>query len=197
MLSDLFHALRHGFDQIGYWRQTYSPLSPWKREIERVVSQARQESARYHVEAGVDRRRAYQVARMVIPNRLGEHLVDVVPDAYQAFSPPSAATFHSGRRQYDPPAERLAKLRHHPQTLAYLLTPPALCRLGIGVSTPGKVAVVGHGEEVGTDEVVARLREQATGPVSDDALRAYADVVRRLSAGLPEEAEDDEEAEAA
>lgn len=186
MWSDLFHALLRGPDQLRYFRHTHSPFSPWRRQTDRVVEATAQEAARYGIHAPVDRRRAYQLARLVVPDRHGNHLVDVVPDAYLAFSPPSAATFHAGRRSYASPSARRDALLRHPQTLAFLLTPPALARLGAGNSTAGGLAVLAGGEGgVSTDAIAARLAESMAGKAAPSDLRAYAEIVARLSAGVP------------
>lgn len=194
MLSELLLALRHGPNQVRYFRHTYSPFSPWKEAIDEVIREVREEARRYGVDAAVDRRRAYQVARMVVSNRTGDHLADLVPDAYLAYSPPSAASFHAGKSSYASPRERRDAFRKHPQTLAYLLTPPALCRAGIGGSPEGGLVVVGQDEEdVGPDAVVERLRAAAGARVADADLRAYAGTLLKLRAGLPAETEPEQE----
>ncbi len=187
MLRDLLFALRRcRWDQLRYWRHTYSPFSPWRDAIARVVDAAAREASRYGVRARVDRRRAYQVARMVVSNRHGEHLADLLPDAYLAYSPPSAATFHAGRRRYPPAAERREAFLRHPQTLAYLLTPPRLARRGVGGSPEGGLVVIEAGEtEVPVVRILERLRERAGRGPSDSELRAYAELLARLHAGIP------------
>ncbi len=198
MLSDFLHALRRGrSDQLRYFRHTHSPLSPWRATINEVVRASEQEAERYGIRASVDRRRAYQVARMVVSNRHGEHLSDQVPDAYLAYSPPSAATFHNGKRSYAAPAQRRREFLAHPQTLAYMLTPPKLSRLGLGGSMPGGVAVIEPGDEaeIASKTVMARLQKLGAGKAPPADLSAYADVLLKLHAGLPVEApaEDPEE----
>lgn len=198
MLSDFFHALRHGPDQLRYFRHTHSPLSPWKGQIDEVVRVAEEEAARYGIDADVDRRRAYQVARMVVSDRHGDHLVDLLPDAYLAYSPPSAASFHAGKSSYPAPEERRRRFRRHPQTLAFLLTPPALSRAGLGGSPGGGLVVVTEAEaDIDVDTVVGRLRERAAGKVGDSALRDYAGVLLKLHAGVPQEEEPEDQDKAA
>ncbi len=195
MLSDFLHALRRGrFDQLRYFRHTHSPLSPWRATINEVVRAAAQEAERYGIRAGVDRRRAYQVARMVVSNRHGEHLSDQVPDAYLAYSPPSAATFHNGKRSYPAPQQRRREFLAHPQTLAYMYTPPKLSRLGLGGSMAGGVAVIEPGDEAGiaSKTVMARLQKLGAGKAPPSDLGAYADVLLKLHAGLPVEAPADD-----
>jgi hypothetical protein len=191
MLSDFFSALMrgltlHGFDQMTHFRRTYSPFSPWKKATDKVIADTQVETARYGIKASVDRRRAYQVARIIVSDRRGEHLSDLVADAYLAFSPPSAATFHNGKRSYGDPHERLAAFRAHPQTLAYLLTPGKLARLGAGVSDSGRLVVIEPDETVDLETVATRLHEVLGGKAGSGDLRAYAEILLRLHAGVPE-----------
>lgn len=189
MLSDLLHALRHGLDQLRYFRHTHSPMSPWRATLNDLQRATEQEAARYGVVASVDRRRAYQVARMVISNRHGEHLSDQVPDAYIAYSPPSAATFHNGKRSYAAPVQRRRDFLVHPQTLAYLLTPPRLSRLGLGGSSAGGLVVIEPDDsaDVALKTVMARLQKLSAGKAPTADLRSYAEVLLKLHAGLPTE----------
>lgn len=189
MLSDLLNALRHGLDQLRYFRHTYSPMSPWRARLNELERTIGQEAARYGVVAGVDRRRAYQVARMVVSNRRGEHLSDLVPAAYIVYSPPSAATFHNGKRSYAAPAERRREFVVHPQTLAYLLTPPRLSRLGLGGSAAGGLVVIEADDsaDVALKTVMARLQKLSAGKAPTADLRSYAEVLLKLHAGLPAE----------
>jgi hypothetical protein len=191
MLKDLLNAIVrlvtfHGVDELRYLRHTYSPLSPWRKATDRVIEEAKQEAGRYGISASPERRRAYQVARMLVANRAGEHLADLVPDAYMAFSPPSAATYHAGRRSYEPPADRAAAFRRHPQTLAYLLTPARLARAGAGASATDSVGVIGTGESLDLETVTRRLHDQLGGRASSGDLRAYGEILLRLHAGVPE-----------
>ncbi|NKB88700.1 MAG: hypothetical protein GKS06_10815 [Acidobacteria bacterium] len=205
MLSDLISALIrgvtfHGFDQLTHFRRAHSPFSPWKAKTNEVVAQAQAEASRYGITAKVDRRRAYQVARLLVSNRRGDHLADMVSDAYSDFSPPSAATFHNGRRSYGDPRERLGAFRAHPQTLAYLLTPAKLARLGAGASPKGKLVVIDDGEQVNLETVATRLHEVLDGKAGSGDLRAYGEILLRLHAGVPEPENadaDSEEVEAA
>jgi hypothetical protein len=162
------------------------------------MAAARAEASRYGITAKIDRRRAYQVTRMLVSNRRGEHLGDLVPDAYREFSPPSAATFHAGRRSYVAPDERLKTFRAHPQTLAYMLTPAKLARLGAGASPPGKLVVIEDDEQVDLETIATRLHEVLHGKPSSGDLRAYGEILLRLHAGVPEPevAEADAEADA-
>lgn len=195
MLRDLLLALRHRKGQFTYWRHTYSPLSPWRRQMREIVEATLAEAARYRLEgANVDRRRAYQVARMLVPSRQGEHLSDLLPDAWLVFNPPSAATFHSGKRSYDPPGERRAAFRRHPQTLAYLLTPVEMARLGVGGSPPGGLVVIEAGEaKADPGTVEGRLRDLVDGRVPEAELHAYAEQLVRLRAGLPKEEQEEQD----
>lgn len=191
MLSDFFSALirgltLHGFDQMTHLRRTHSPFSPWRTATNEVMAKAQAEASRYGITAKIDRRRAYQVTRMLVSNRRGEHLSDLVPDAYLEFSPPSAATFYGGRRSYVDPNERLKTFRAHPQTLAYMLTPAKLARLGAGASTAGKLVVIGDDEQVNLETIATRLYEVLNGKPSSGDLRAYGEILLRLHAGIPE-----------
>ena len=200
MLSDFFSALirgltLHGFDQMTHLRRAHSPFSPWRAATDRVMAEAQTEAARYGITAKIDRRRAYQVTRMLVSNRRGEHLGDQVADAYRDFSPASAATFHAGRRSYVDPDDRLRAFRAHPQTLAYMLTPARLARIGAGASSPGHVSVVAEGEQIDLETIATRLHEALGGKPSSGDLRAYAEILLRLHAGVPEpelEAADEE-----
>lgn len=187
MLSDLFHALRRGPDQLRYFRHTYSPFSPWRAAIAEVTETAGSEASRYGATGEVDPRRVYQVARMVVSNRHGEHLSDLLPDAWLVFSPPSAAGFHNGKRQYDSPVERRKKFLRHPQTLAYLLCPPALSRAGVGASVQHGVGPIREGEQLEEADVVSRLEVQAAGKLPAGGAREYAGILLGLAAGIPEE----------
>jgi len=191
MLSDFFSALirgltLHGFDQMTHLRRAHSPFSPWRAATAKVMAEAQAEALRYGIKARIDRRRAYQVTRMLVSNRRGEHLSDLVPDAYRDFSPPSAATFHAGRRDYGDPDERLKAFRAHPQTLAYMLTPAKLARLGAGTSTAGNLVVIGDGEQIDLETVATRLHDALGGKPSSGDLRAYGEILLRLHAGVPE-----------
>jgi len=205
MVSDFFSALirgltLHGFDQMTHFCNTHSPLSSWRAATSKVMADAQAEAGRYGVTAKVDRRRAYQLARLIVSNRRGEHLGDLVADAYLDFSPPSAATFHNGRRSYGNPDERLVAFRAHPQTLAYLLTPAKLARLGLGASAAGQLVVIGEGEQVDLETVATRLHDAFGGKAGSGDLRAYAEILLRLHAGVPEVEvadADDEEVETA
>lgn len=195
MLPDLLMALRRGVDQLVYWAHTYLPGNRWSDRTEAVISEAREEAARYGLtDVEVDRRRAYQVARAVVANRHGDHLVDLVPDAWNIYAPTSCATIHAGRNSYQPIAERRHDFRRHPQTLAYLLTPPDLSRRGLGRSAPGTVVGIPTAEPTPpAGVIVSRLREELDGGRSLDR---YAQIVARLHAG-PAEEEQEPEAEAA
>ncbi len=189
MLSDFRYALRRGLDQLRYFRHTYSPLSPWRGAVNELVSDTEQEAERYGIGARVDRRRAYQVARMVVSNRRGEHLVDQLPDAYIAYSPPSAASFYTGKRSYGAPVQRRRDFHAHPQTLAYLLTPPRLSRLGLGGSAAGGLVVIEPEQDadVALKTVMARLQKLGAGKAPPADLRSYGEVLLKLHAGLPVE----------
>ena len=189
MFSDLLFALRRlRWDQVKYWRHTYSPVSPWRSAMGAIVEAVTTEATRYGIQATPDPRRVYQLARGVVANRRGEHIVDQIPDAYRRFSPPSAATFHAGRRHYDPPAARRRGLLRHPQTLAYVLTPPRLSRFGLGASDPGSLVVIEAGETaVPQEQLIQRLQQLTGGRAADADLRAYAEILLRLHAGIPHE----------
>ena len=137
MLADLFRTPGKGVaEQLTYWAHTYLPFSRWRQAIGEVIDEATKEVGRYGISAvTVDRRRAYQVARMVVPNRRGEHLADLTPDAYNAFSPTCCAKSHSGKKKIAGPEERRSRYLQHPQTLAYLLMPAGLARLGLAMNS--------------------------------------------------------------
>lgn len=186
MLADLFMTPGKGVaEQLTYWAHTNLPLGRWRGPTGQVVAETVQEAGRYGISgASVDRRRAYQVARMVVPNRRGEHLADLVPDAYNAFSPTCCAKSHSGKKKIAPPAERRTEFVQHPQTLAYLLTPRELARAGIGGSAPGTIVGVPVSEatpQVGT--IAGDLREQAGGK-GGGAVDQFATIIAKLQAGL-------------
>lgn len=182
MVGELLAALRGGTEQFVYYRHTYSPLSPWRRPVERLLQDTRREAARYGIGAAVSRRRAYQVARMSVADADGRHLQQLVPDAWQAYSPPSAATYHDGKRRYPSPSARLQAFRSHPQTLAYLLIPDELARRGFGGSAPGGLGVILEGEQLDEAAILQRLQQQARG-AGQQALRRWAGVLAALHRG--------------
>ncbi len=190
MLSDLFMTIGKGVaDQLAYWAHTYLPFNKWRAPTDEVVREATAQAARCGiVDAAVDRRRAYQVARMLVPNRHGEHLADLVPDAYNAFSPTCCAKSHSGKKKIAGPAERQAQFIEHPQTLAYLLTPVSLARIGLGGSAAGTVVGVPLGEAARPAGVIASdIRELLGGDKGGKAVDELAKVVAKLHAGPPQE----------
>lgn len=193
MLADLWFALRRGWDQLTYWRHTYSPISPWRRQTDEVVAIAKEEARRYGLQGvRVDRRRAYQVARMVIPNRHGDHVVDLLPDAYQVYAPTCCASTQAGKKEFAPLLERRDGFRRHPQTLAYLLTPPRLSRRGVGSSPYQGLVIIEPGEptpDAGT--LAERLRQGLGRRAPKAAVRRYAEVLAHLHAGPAEEATDE------
>lgn len=188
MFADLWLALRRGWNELRYWRHTYSPFSPWKRRTDELIAATGEEASRYGIEApAVDRRRAYQIARMVAPNRHGSHVVDVLPDAYRLYAPASKATVHAGRKSYPTIEERRRSFLTHPQTLAYLLTPAVLSRAGVGSSPRNGLIVCRPGETSVSASVVAqRLWKEMRGQVSKEALERYAGIVAALHAGPAE-----------
>lgn len=192
MLADLLMIFGKGVaDQLTYWAHTYLPRSRWRNDIDDVVRQTQQEASRYGIASPeVDRRRAYQVARMVVPNRHGDHLPDLTPDAYNAFSPTCTAKTHSGKKKIAGPAERKAAYLRHPQTLAYLLTPPELSRLGLGGSLPGTVAGVALGEAAPPVDVIASDLQASIGGKGGAAVSAYAKLIATLHAGPPKQEEE-------
>jgi len=194
MLPDLLMALRRGVDQLVYWAHTYLPGNRWRASTEAVISDALEEAARYGLsDVEVDRRRAYQVGRVVVANRHGDHLVDLVPDAWNVYAPTSCARIHSGKKSYQPIADRRRDFRRHPQTLAYLLTPPDLSRTGMGRSAPGTiVGIPTAGPTPPAGVVASRLREGSDG--GGRSLDQYAQIVARLHAGPAEEEEPEAEA---
>ena len=157
MLADLFKTPGKGVaEQLTYWAHTYLPFGRWRKATDEVIVQIDKQTATYGISSSsVDRRRAYQVARMMVPNRHGEHLADLTPDAYNRFSPTSCANSYSGKKKIAPPAERAAQYIAHPQTLAYVLTPPRLSRLGLGASAPGTIGGVLIDEATPPVEVIA------------------------------------------
>lgn len=192
MLADLFMTPGKGFaEQLTYWAHTYLPFSRWREPTDEVIAQTLEEAARYGISsAPVDRRRAYQVARMTVPNRHGEHLPDLTPDAYNLFSPTSCAKSHQGKKKIAPPAERRQQYRAHPQTLAYLLTPTTLARLGLGGSAPGTICGVSLGEAAPpADAIAAKLREQIGGKGGAE-IEQFARIVAGLRAGPPKQEEE-------
>lgn len=191
MLADLFRTPGKGVaEQLTYWAHTYLPFSRWRRAIGEVIDSATKEAGRYGISvAAVDRRRAYQVARMIVPNRRGEHLADLTPDAYNAFSPTSCAKSHSGKKKIAGPEERRTRYLQHPQTLAYLLTPAGLSRMGLGASAPGTVVGVTLGEAAPPTGVIASDLHEQLGGKGGGAVDEFAKVVAALHAGLPNQEE--------
>ena len=193
MLSDLLMTIGKGVaDQLAYWAHTYLPFNKWRGPTDEAVQNATTQAARYGiVDAPVDRRRAYQVARMLVPNRHGEHLADLVPDAYNAFSPTCCAKSHSGKKKIAGPAARQAQFLEHPQTLAYLLTPVKLARLGLGGSPAGTVLGVPLDQAPPPSGVIAsNIRELLDGDKGGKAVDEFAQIVVALHAGLPQEEEE-------
>jgi hypothetical protein len=192
MLADLLMTPGKGVaEQLTYWAHTYLPFSDWRGAIDEVVQETKKEAGRYGISSPeVDRRRAYQVARMVVPNRHGDHLPDLTPDAYNAFSPTCCAKTHSGKKKIAAPAERRAAYLRHPQTLAYLLTPPALSRLGLGASAPGTVVGVPLSEAAPPADVIAGELRQRLGGKGGAEVDQYAKVVATLHAGPPKQEEE-------
>ncbi len=184
MFADFFMALRRGVDQLTYWCHTYLPFTPWRGRTDQVLATTAEEGRRYDLDKiTVDRRRAYQIARMTVTNRRGEHLSDLLPDAYWVYSPTSCAKTQSGKKKFKSLVERRDGFRGHPQTLAYLMTPPGLARVGIGASPPGTLLGVGLDESTPPSGVIAnRIREQLSGG-GEGAVDEYATVVARLHAG--------------
>ena len=197
MLSDLFMTIGKGVaDQLAYWAHTYLPFNKWRGPTDEVVQNATRQATRCGIaDATVDRRRAYQVARMLVPNRHGEHLADLVPDAYNLFSPTSCGKAYSGKKKIAAPAERQAQFIEHPQTLAYLLTPANLARQGLGASPPGTVMGVARDQAAPPAGVIASdIRGLLGGDKGGRAVDEYAKIVAKLHAGPTQ---DDEEPAAA
>lgn len=192
MLADLFMTPGKGVaEQLTYWAHTYLPFSRWSKATGAVIDEVTKEAGRYGISAAaVDRRRAYQVARMVVPNRRGEHLADVTPDAYNAFSPTCCAKSHSGKKKIAGPEERRTRYVQHPQTLAYLLTPARLARMGLGASAPGTIVGVTIGEAASPSGVIARDLHERLGGKGGGAVDQFAKVVAALQAGLPQQEEE-------
>jgi len=159
-------------------------MTPGKGVIDEVIVDTTKEAGRYGISSpAVDRRRAYQVARMVVPNRHGDHLPDLTPDAYNAFSPTTCAKSHSGKKKIDAPAERRAKYVHHPQTLAYVMTPAS-------GSAPGTIAGVDMGEAAPAAGVIAGGMQEQLGGKGGGAVDSFAKIVAALHAGPPQQAEE-------
>lgn len=192
MLADLFKTPGKGVaEQLTYWAHTYLPFGRWRKPTDEVIAQTDVEAAKYGVSSpSVDRRRAYQVARMMVPNRHGEHLADLTPDAYNRFSPTCCAKSHSGKKKIAPPAERAAQYIAHPQTLAYLLTPPGLSRLGLGGSAPGTICGVPIDEATPPAGVIASDLKEVLEGKGSAAVDAYAKIVAKLHAGPPKQEEE-------
>jgi hypothetical protein len=192
MLADLFMTPGKGVaEQLTYWAHTYLPFSRWRRAIGEVSDGAIEEASRCGISsAAVDRRRAYQVARMVVPNRRGEHLPDLTPDAYNAFSPTTCAKSHTGKKKIAGPEERRTQYVRHPQTLAYLMTPASLARRGLGGSAPGTIVGVTIGEAAPPiGEIASDLHEQLGGK-GGGAVDQFAKIVAALHAGPPQREEE-------
>ena len=192
MLADLFMTPGKGVaEQLTYWAHTYLPFGRWRTAIGEVVDGAVQEASRYGVSgAAIDRRRAYQVARMMVPNRRGEHLADLTPDAYNAFSPTSCAKSHSGKKKIATLEERRTQYLQHPQTLAYLMTPVGLARRGLGSSAPGTIAGVAIGEAAPPTGVIASDLHEQLGNKGGGAVDQFAEIVAALHAGPPQQEEE-------
>ena len=193
MLADLLMTPGKGvFEQLAYWSHTYLPSGRWRKPTDEVVAEILEEAARYGVTgAHADRRRAYQVARMLVPNRHGEHLVDLVPDAYGLYAPTCCANSHLGKKKITPPAERRDLFRRHPQTLAYVLTPSQLARLGLGGSAPGTIMGVAMDEAAPPQGAIADLlRQQLDKGKGGKALDELAGIVAALHAGPPKQEEE-------
>ncbi len=184
MFADFFMALRRGVDQLTYWCHTYLPFNRWRGRTSEVLAVTAEEGKRYELDkVTVDRRRAYQVARMTVTSRKGEHLSDLLPDAYWVFSPTSTAKTQSGKKKFKSLAERRDGFRSHPQTLAYLMTPSGLARVGVGASSAGTLLGIGLEDETPPAGVIAnRIREEIGGG-GEGAVDQYAQIVARLHAG--------------
>jgi len=186
MFADFFMALRRGVDQLTYWCHTYLPFNRWRGRTNEVLTATVEEGRRYELDkVSVDRRRAYQVARMSVTNRRGEHLSDLLPDAYWVFSPTSCAKTQSGKKKFKSPSERRDDFRSHPQTLAYLMTPSGLARAGVGASTPGTLLGVGLTEQTPPAGVIANGIREEFGGGGEGSVDQYAQIVARLHAGPP------------
>jgi hypothetical protein len=190
MLTDLFMTLGKGVaEQLTYWCHTYLPFPPfsrWRAATDEVIAAARENAARYGIEVDrIDRRNAYQVARMSVPNRHGEHLADLVPDAYNRYSPTCCAKTHSGKKKIAAPLERRREFLEHPQTLAYLLVPSSLARLGLGGSAPGTIMGVPIGQPTPPAGVIAGNLREALGGKGGRDVDVLAGAIAKLHAGLP------------
>ncbi len=192
MLADLFKTPGKGVaEQLTYWAHTYLPFGRWRKATDEVIAQIDKETAAYGISsASVDRRRAYQVARMMVPNRHGEHLADLTPDAYNRFSPTCCAKSHSGKKKIAPPAERAAQYIAHPQTLAYVMTPPALSRLGLGASAPGTICGVPIDEATPPVGAIASDLTERLGGKGGAMVNEYAKIVAQLHGGPPKQEEE-------
>lgn len=192
MLADLFKTPGKGVaEQLTYWAHTYLPFGRWRKPTDEVIVQIDEQAATHGItSASVDRRRAYQVARMMVPNRHGEHLADLTPDAYNRFSPTCCAKSHSGKKKIAPPAERVAQYLAHPQTLAYVLTPPSLSRLGIGASAPGTIGGVPIDQPTPPASIIASNLTEQLGGKGGAAAHEYAEIVATLHAGPPKQEEE-------
>ena len=191
MLADLFKTLGKGVaEQLTYWVHTYVPVGRWRKATNEVIAQISEQSATYGISSSVDRRRAYQVARMMVPNRHGEHLADLTPDAYNRFSPTCCAKSHSGKKKIAPPAERVTQYICHPQTLAYVLTPPGLSRLGGGASAPGTICGVPTDDATPSVSVIASNLTEGLGGKGGGIINEYAEIVAKLHTGPPKQEEE-------
>lgn len=192
MLADLFKTPGKGVaEQVTYWAHTYLPFSRWRKAINEVIVQINKQTATYGISSSsVDRRRAYQVARMIVPNRHGEHLADLTPDAYNRFGPTCCAKSHSGKKEIASPAERVEQYISHPQTLAYVLTPPGLSRLGCGASAPGTICGLPTDEATPPVGVIATSLMERLESKGGTAVDGYAKIVAKLHAGPPKQEEE-------
>ena len=192
MLADLFMTPGKGVaEQLTYWAHTYLPFGRWRKATDEVIAEINTQASEYGISAAaVDRRRAYQVARMMVPNRHGEHLADVTPDAYNRFGPTCCAKSHSGKKKISPPAERATEYLAHPQTLAYVLTPAVLSRTGLGGSAPGTICGVAIDAATPPAGVIASDLTEQLGGKGGSVVDGYSKIVAKLHAGPPKQEEE-------
>ena len=192
MLADLFMTPGKGVaEQLTYWAHTFLPFSRWRKADRR----GRRRGLRGSGTLRHFRTRCRPAPGVpggphggAQPSR-GDHLPDLTPDAYNAFSPTSCAKSHSGKKKIDGPAERRAKYLQHPQTLAYLLTPASLARKGLGGSAPGTIAGAPIGEAAPSAGVAGALQEQLGGK-GGGSIDGFAEIVAMLHAGPPPQEEE-------
>ena len=78
----------------------------------------------------------------------------------------------------------------HPQTLAYVLTPPGLSRLGGGASAPGTICGVPTDDATPSVGVIASNLTEGLGGKGGGIINEYAEIVAKLHTGPPKQEEE-------